>query len=74
MKKVILKIFLMMGSSMFFVTIFSRVALLILGKYNKATPSLSYHISLISGFLGLCLFALLLYLFLGKKLKKYPMP
>ena len=70
MKKVILKIFLMMGSSMLFVTVFSRVALLILGKYNKATPSLSYHISLLSGFLGLCLFALLLYLFLGKKLKK----
>ena len=47
----------------------SRVALLILQKQNVTDPVVSYHITLLSGALGLILFALLLYIFVGRRLK-----
>ena len=69
MKKLIFKIFLMMGISMLLVFGISRIALAILQSQSITDPILSYHISLISGALGLVLFTVLLYVFIGKRLK-----
>lgn len=69
MKKLLLKIFLMMGASMLLVFGTSRIALAILQSKSITDPVISYHISLISGALGLVLFTILLYVFVGKRLK-----
>lgn len=69
MKKLLFKNFLMMCAAMALVFGISRVALLILQKQNVTDPVVSYHITLISGALGLILFALLLYIFVGRRLK-----
>lgn len=69
MKKLLLKIFLMMGASMLLVFGISRIALAILQSKSITDPIISYHISLISGALGLVLFTVLLYVFVGKRLK-----
>lgn len=68
MKKLLLKIFLMMGASMLLVIGISRTAFFVLRQQNITDPTVSYHISLFSGALGLILFALLLYFFVGKRL------
>ena len=69
MKKLLLKIFLMMGISMLLVFGISRMALAVLQSKSISDPIISYHISLISGALGLMLFTTLLYIFVGKRLK-----
>lgn len=69
MKKLLFKIFLMMGASMMLVIGISRIALFFLQQHDVTDPAVSYHISLLSGALGLIFFALLLYLFVGKRLK-----
>ena len=69
MKKLLLKIFLMMGASMLLVFGISRIALAVLQSRSVTDPVISYHISLISGALGLVLFTVLLYVFVGKRLK-----
>ena len=56
MKKLLFKIFLMMCAAMALVFGISRVALLILQKQNVTDPVVSYHITLISGALGLIFF------------------
>ena len=69
MKKLIFKIFLMMGASMLLVFGISRITLAVLQSKSITNPVVSYHISLISGALGLILFTVLLYIFIGKRLK-----
>lgn len=69
MKKLIFKIFLMMGVSMLLVFGISRITLAVLQSKSITNPVVSYHISLISGALGLILFTVLLYIFIGKRLK-----
>lgn len=69
MKKLLLKIFVMMGISMLSVFAMSRITLAILQSKSITDPIISYHISLISGALGLVLFTVLLYVFIGKRLK-----
>lgn len=58
-----------MGASMMLVFGISRIALAILQNNAITDPVISYHISLISGALGLVLFTALLYIFIGKRLK-----
>ncbi len=69
MKKLLLKIFFMMGISMLLVFAISRITLAILQNKSITDPIVSYHISLIAGALGLILFTGFLYLFIGKRLK-----
>lgn len=69
MKKLLTKIFLMMVCSMALVMAFSRLTLYILELFGVTNPTATYHISLLAGMLGLVLFALLLYLFVGRRLK-----
>lgn len=47
----------------------SRITLAVLQSKSITNPVVSYHISLISGALGLILFTVLLYIFIGKRLK-----
>lgn len=70
MKKILLKIFLIMGATMLTVLGISRLGLYIIESRNLNNPVLSYHISLIAGFWGLLFFATLLYLAFGNRLKK----
>ncbi len=69
MKKLLFKIFMMMGISMLLVFGISRITLAVLQSQSITNPLISYHISLISGALGLILFTVLLYIFVGKRLK-----
>lgn len=69
MKKLLFKIFMMMGISMLLVFGISRITLVVLQSQSITNPLISYHISLISGALGLILFTVLLYIFVGKRLK-----
>ena len=59
----------MMGASMLLVFGISRITLAVLQSKSITNPVVSYHISLISGALGLILFTVLLYIFIGKRLK-----
>ena len=70
MKKILLKIFLIMGATMLTVFGISRLGLYIIESRSLNDPVLSYHISLIAGFWGLLFFATLLYLAFGKRIKK----
>ena len=58
-----------MGAAMLLVFAISRVALYFLQRHDVTDPTVSYHISLLSGAMGLILFALLLYFFVGRRLK-----
>ncbi len=58
-----------MGASMLLVFGISRITLAVLQSKSITNPVVSYHISLISGALGLILFTVLLYIFIGKRLK-----
>lgn len=69
MKKLLTKIFLMMICSMALVMAFSRLTLYICQLLGVTNPTATYHVSLMSGMLGLVLFALLLYFFIGRRLK-----
>lgn len=69
MKKLLFKIFMMMGISMLLVFGISSITLAVLQSQSITNPLISYHISLISGALGLILFTVLLYIFVGKRLK-----
>lgn len=70
MKKLLIKIIAMMLFVMAFVLGFSRLILFAISTKRAVTTAVSYHVSLISGFCGLILFAALLCIFIGRRLNK----
>lgn len=70
MKKLMLKIFFMMLLSMGLVFGISRIALLFMQMDGTIDPKIMYYISLISGLCGLIVFALMLNIFVMRRLIK----
>ena len=70
MKKLLLKVFLMMALSMGLVYGISRVALYVMQLDGNIDPKAMYYISLASGLCGLVLFAVLLNLFIFRRIRK----